>query len=66
MWYIARIDNDTTGIKWHDAYEKLRELNDLIYKMWMNDLISDKIKEECYEVTKELGWEIMKKCKPLM
>lgn len=37
----------------HATYEELdskrNELGDLIYKMWQNDLISDKVQKECYE-----------------
>lgn len=45
----------------YDAFKLRRtELVDLIYKMWLNDLISDKVKKECYEVFKEYDSKTIK------
>jgi len=43
-----------------DVEANHREINDLIFKMWQNDLISDKVKDECYEVVKELGYKLIR------
>lgn len=31
-----------------DLKSQQLELSDLIYKMWQNDLISDKVRDDCY------------------
>lgn len=45
-----------------EVHNRINEYNDLIFRMWQNDLISNKVKNECYEVTKEFAWNFIKKC----
>lgn len=59
-YYYQRLVNDPCK-ETYDAFKiKSAELVDLVYKMWLNDLISDKTKEKCYEVLKEYGFKTIK------
>ena len=59
-WYYQRLVENPCKHTFKEYVAKDKELSDLIYKMWVNDLISDKVKEECYKVLKEYGVKAMK------
>lgn len=59
-WYYQRLVNDPCEHTYNDFKVRCNELMDLVYKMWLNDLISDKVKEKCYEVFKEYGFKTIK------
>jgi hypothetical protein len=52
-WYYQRLVKDPCKQTYDDYKDKYEELSDLIFKMWQNDLISDKVKIECYEALGE-------------
>lgn len=51
LW--VKIFNDGNATL-QELKNKYSELSDLIYKMWQNDLISDKVKDDCYEQLQKL------------
>ena len=59
-WYYQRLIKNPCKETYRDFNAKYNELSDLIYKMWQNDLISDKVKDECYEVLKDYGFKTVK------
>ena len=59
-WYYQRLVNDPCKQTYDDYRAKNTELTDLIYKMWQNDLISDKVADSCYEVLKDYGFKTIK------
>ena len=59
-WYYQRLVKEPCKQTYDDFKAKDAELSDLIYKMWQNDLISDKVKDECYKVLQDYGWKAIK------
>lgn len=59
-WYYQRLVKDPCKQTYDDFKAKDAELSDLIYKMWQNDLISDKVKDECYDVLRQYGIKTIK------
>lgn len=59
-YYYQRLVNDPCKETYDTFMIRSAELVDLVYKMWLNDLISDKTKEKCYEVLKEYGFKTIK------
>lgn len=59
-WYYQRLVEEPCKRTYKEYKAKDEELGNLIYKMWQNDLISDKVKDECYNVLKEYGFKVLK------
>lgn len=59
-WYYQRLVKDPCKQTYDDFKAKDAELSDLIYKMWQNDLISDKVKDECYDVLRQYAIKAIK------
>jgi hypothetical protein len=59
-WYYKRLVEEPCKQTYDDFKAKNTELSDLIYKMWQNDLISDKVKNECYDVLRVYGLKTIK------
>lgn len=39
-----------------EVVNELNEIETLIYRMWQHDLISDKVKDDCFKITKDFAW----------
>lgn len=57
-WYMEHASESQD--RWKEANDHLNELSDLVFKMWQNDLISDKVKSDCFKVIEDIGWQMMK------
>lgn len=59
-WYYQRLVNEPCKETYNDFNDQYKELVDLIYRMWKVDLISDRVKDECFEVLTEYGHKTIK------
>lgn len=59
-WFYQRLVKEPSKQNYDEFKAKDTELSDLIYKMWQNDLISDKVRDECYQVLKDYAWKAVK------
>lgn len=57
-WYYNHIKTNPSQYSYEVFKAKCDELSDLIYKMWLNDLISDKVSQECYKVINDMTFDI--------
>ena len=57
-WYYNRIKTNPSRHTYKLFKDKCDELSDLIYKMWQNELISDKVSQECYKVISDMTFDV--------
>lgn len=57
-WYYNQIKTNPSRFTYDEFKAKSNELSDLIYKMWQNDLISDKVSQDCYKVISDMSFDI--------